>query len=696
MADVILTRGGLKSQAPGTSKFEQTVKRAGGGGTTTSGGSSRSDRQREKEREAEAERQRLLELQKQQELARQQAEAERKQKQQEEFNRKREEAKRQYSIQAYQQRTLSKKTQETISSNRDFDPVRTAKQNLQSGEASKILSRVSPSSVKAQARDKNKVPPVIRNRIGYSRDTRPSVNPEKVLGAVFPSDTKEATQLVALGGLTAGSPAIIRSGVGGVIGVTGGRVAINKELTPEERTAGAIVGVAGISGTVAEVKPFVRGGIARLKGAKTPETVPRPKLENPSEEAINKRIFDQQKEVIKTGGTEISLIPEGKGARGVPIPTQKAQLGKPVSLASSQRGLIKNDRSFDVLAIPGQPEGVFFTPTPKSIGPSTRVSRLGLVEPFKDATGSQLGFGEVSKPQILLGEQTKLKNIGKQSSELETLLFKIGETIPVIKRPPVVIKGQQVSVFELTNKPLGSKGVVALPSPSGRTPSSVPVSSALSPKITGVIRNPSPKISSSTKPPRIIRPSLSIDPTSSPSLTIVSGSPKAKTSGKSTPTSKGSGPISTISPPITKPSSPSSPLSKPINYYYRGKSTISPPIKNPRTPRLSTISPKYPKQKFKQPKGLGSVTVLGRRQGKFKVIGVTDNLNKAVNIGKGFATKTLGATFKVLGGRGSIRTPTGFYKGKGTRVFIEKPKFRLSTSTEISEIQGSKRRKRKK
>ena len=74
------------------------------------------------------------------------------------------------------------------------------------------------------------------------------------------------------------------------------------------------------------------------------------------------------------------------------------------------------------------------------------------------------------------------------------------------------------------------------------------------------------------------------------------------------------------------------------------------------------------------------------------------SLKKAFSIGTGRVSRTLGATFKVTGGKGLLKTPKGFKRKptkKGT-LFIEQPKFRLSKATETKEIQFFKRRKKRK
>lgn len=96
--------------------------------------------------------------------------------------------------------------------------------------------------------------------------------------------------------------------------------------------------------------------------------------------------------------------------------------------------------------------------------------------------------------------------------------------------------------------------------------------------------------------------------------------------------------------------------------------------------------------KFNNQKGLFSVSV--RRFGKFKPIGIFSSYRQAFNIGKFKVGTTLGATFKVSG-KGNAGIPLGFYtkNTKQGKLFIEQPKFRLSTRTERLEIQSYKKRK---
>ena len=91
-------------------------------------------------------------------------------------------------------------------------------------------------------------------------------------------------------------------------------------------------------------------------------------------------------------------------------------------------------------------------------------------------------------------------------------------------------------------------------------------------------------------------------------------------------------------------------------------------------------------------------TVSIRRFGKFKPIGRVRSQRKAFEIGRKRVSQSLGASFKIEGAGTKFKTPKGFYSKteKGGRLFIEKPKYRLSTKSELGEIQTFKRRSPKK
>lgn len=113
------------------------------------------------------------------------------------------------------------------------------------------------------------------------------------------------------------------------------------------------------------------------------------------------------------------------------------------------------------------------------------------------------------------------------------------------------------------------------------------------------------------------------------------------------------------------------------------------------------ITPSSNKQKLplpsfssgKQPKpSQGIFSVFMRRFGKFKPIGRTRTQKEAFQLGMFKTGTTLGATFKIEkfgGGAVDFGTPFGYYKKPNKKgiLFIEKRGYRLSTPTELKEIQ---------
>lgn len=137
------------------------------------------------------------------------------------------------------------------------------------------------------------------------------------------------------------------------------------------------------------------------------------------------------------------------------------------------------------------------------------------------------------------------------------------------------------------------------------------------------------------------------------------------------------------------PSKPSKPSRSSIPSIPSYPSYSPPP---PPEPPVSFI-PKYKPFKVSKltPRG---VPALGRRFGKFKVIGVGAGIKEAINIGKRWASRTLGATFKVTGAR--MKKLPGFKTKvkKGEVLYIEPRSRRLKRGTgEIPEIQYFKKLK---
>lgn len=127
-----------------------------------------------------------------------------------------------------------------------------------------------------------------------------------------------------------------------------------------------------------------------------------------------------------------------------------------------------------------------------------------------------------------------------------------------------------------------------------------------------------------------------------------------------------------------KPFYPTTPILTPLNIT---------PLKPLPLPKLLRQPKKY--------RGGGVFSVSVRRFGKFKSIATTRSYGQAFNIGRQRVSTTLGATFKVSGLGTGYKSPAGFYtkQTKEGTLFIEKPKYRLSTTPEIKEIQYFKKLK---
>jgi len=109
-----------------------------------------------------------------------------------------------------------------------------------------------------------------------------------------------------------------------------------------------------------------------------------------------------------------------------------------------------------------------------------------------------------------------------------------------------------------------------------------------------------------------------------------------------------------------------------------------------------TITPFIPKltRGLTPPRQKGLFNVQVKRRGTFRTIGTGLSLTKALGVGQQKVGRTLSATFKLVpqqrGGLQSIKTPFGFKKKKKGLIFIEQPKFRLSTGSEVKSIQIAK------
>jgi len=174
-------------------------------------------------------------------------------------------------------------------------------------------------------------------------------------------------------------------------------------------------------------------------------------------------------------------------------------------------------------------------------------------------------------------------------------------------------------------------------------------------------------------------------------------------SGRSSPvSSRPSSVVSSISPSMKSSSKVARSDVRGYSYRSRGGSSTSSIFRSSSTKTTPTFG--FKQKPFKQPKQpKGSFLVSLRRFGKFKPLSRASSLEQAFKIGTERTGRTLGATFSVKGLSGNAkmnyRTPTGYYKKNDKKfgtLFIEKRSRRLNTKSELSEIFGSKRRKKKK
>ncbi len=225
--------------------------------------------------------------------------------------------------------------------------------------------------------------------------------------------------------------------------ISGGKTALDPELTPPERALGGLVAVGGGLGVASIGLPFLRGRIGFGKQVKT------------AREGFE--FIDVGKELdiglIQPGGARTGIdlpkiSPLRRGGFGVKASEKQFFLGKDQLLATSQRGLFKVGKD-----IPLETE-FFVTPQDPIVKiPVSRISRLGLIEPFKFPKQIELGFGLPKTPQIgiVRGAVARRGRPGVfelgRGSELEAIL-KTGTITDVLKVGRTRIKGQAVDIFE--------------------------------------------------------------------------------------------------------------------------------------------------------------------------------------------------------------------------------------------------------
>ncbi len=237
------------------------------------------------------------------------------------------------------------------------------------------------------------------------------------------------------------APSIIAVPVLGAFTALGVVTALDPRLTIEQRVGGGIVAGLGVVGIGVAATPFVRGlgvrGIARAPEGF--ELVPGVR-----------GIGDIG--LIQPGGARPFIdLPRGSPLRGGAFgrrPGGEAQfLGPGQILATSQRGLFEPG-----VDVPIQ-RPFFVTPQEPTLGIGiTRVSRLGLVEPFTPPTSIQIGFGIPPPAQIgiTVGRVARAETRGAfaigRGSELEAIRT-TGIITGVRGLGRVRIGGQGVDIF---------------------------------------------------------------------------------------------------------------------------------------------------------------------------------------------------------------------------------------------------------
>ena len=502
----------------------------------------------------------------------------------------------------------------------------------------------------------------------------------------------------------------------------GTRAALNPELTTPERIAGGIVGATGGLGFVLETAPFIRGGFARF---------------DPKTSSVKTGVEGLPKDVSAITGVrgqqsklDIAIIPESKGGKigpaferggfGFSSKEQAAFIGQDSTVVSSQIGFLKGGK--ETVKIDRQ---FFGTPSDIPTGsPQTRISRLGLTDPFK-APSSDAKFGFLpQRPQILLFENQRIGTNpltgfrgggtakgGGFTSELEVVTLvpitsggKIGQT---------VLKGQKVDIFSANlgqgQSPGSASGLTkikGLDAVSFRGVQTIPIPSTTLP-ITGVVRTELINTPISTPPPTPTLPTSSLSTPTTGSTPTITSTPVTTISGESSPTpprgggSRGGGSPSIPSAPPTSFSPPTSVPSLPT---ISSTPTRIPSIPRapPRTPTLTSI-PRTPTRFIipkvtaapRSPKSFG---VQIRRGGKFFSIGNFGTQIQAFRVGRERVGSSLAATFRLTTPGKIPGAPKGFRIKKTNlgNLFIEKRGRRLSTGSETREIRAAKGKKKKK
>lgn len=534
----------------------------------------------------------------------------------------------------------------------------------------------------------------------------------KVTDLILPKSVFQIALTGGVAGVLTKAPLIIRGGTALGFGGYGTSQALDPSKTKEERIAAGIVGGAGLLGAGLEFAPYIKGTAATLSS----------KYSGVVTEDIGSF---KDINVIKSIGTkdlDIALIPEGsplgssvkagtpafvRGGFGFGKAEQQAFIGQPKStVVSSQIGFLEGIKG-ETVALDRM---LFGTPADISTGTAqTRISRLGLVDLFKaPGKNAEIGFLP-SKPQLLVFENQKLgtnpytgfkagyaaKGAGTGELEVTTLSnIYSGGKVGVTK-----ISGQAVNIYSASLKKTRStpnllKNIPGFDTSTLAGTEKIPGLSLVSPSTTSsLVTNQIDSKNTPTTQTKTTTKTVSVSTISKP------------TTKKTTSVNYPSYNLNSItSPPIT--TTIKTEISPPSPPQTRKTTTIIPPTypSRPKYPQISllpqTVIPPVQKIDFGFPvptKKRRSFTVSVRRFGKFRPIGKFPTLSQAFDVGKKRVGGTLAATFKIEGNQLPGYAPKGFktkYTNQGT-LFIEQPKFRLSTTGEVKEIHKSKKKKKK-
>ena len=391
---------------------------------------------------------------------------------------------------------------------------------------------------------------------------------------------------------------------------------------------------------------------------------------------------------LKSGSTKDVLLPKTsilkKGAFGFSKKEKMQFLGDNQILSTSQIGLFKVGINNKLV------KPLFSSPQESNLKiPVTRESRLGLNEGlFKFPKDTQIGFGLPKEAQIGLrrGDVTLSGRkgsdiLGMGTSEVE--VTNQGTIINVRKIGYSSLKGQSVTLYGYNLKDIKKFNKNQQTTIEGTRISGESILGFSGTRMKTTNINPTTLIN-------INKFSLITTPTTTKNIMNTSIN---ITKGITYTTSKSRGKSYTTSPTtlistnkinynkiITKPITYNKiyPYPKPVKYTEQIYNFGREPSK-----RIN-IFPTFSKPK----QSSNNFQVLMRRFGKFKSVGITKTSQEAFNLGKFKTGTSLGATFKV---EGSTQQPTNIfgYKKKKTKegiLFIEQPKFRLSTGSEKKEI----------